>query len=73
MFERLTVRELTVVELVAQAMTNKEIAAQLNTKEQTIKNYMRVIFDKTGTWTRLELALAYIAKTKEAPKEPASI
>jgi DNA-binding CsgD family transcriptional regulator len=25
-----------------------------------VKNYLRTIFDKTGTWTRLELALWYL-------------
>lgn len=72
MFDRLTPKELAVTELVAQAMTNKEIAKQLGTTEQTIKNYMRHIFDKTGTWNRLELALVYIARIKKEPSvEPA--
>jgi len=25
-----------------------------------VKNYLRTIFDKTGTWTRLELALWHV-------------
>ena len=40
-----------------QGCKNKEIASQLGTKEQVIKNYLRSIFDKTGVSDRLELAL----------------
>jgi hypothetical protein len=41
-------------------MTNREIGGAIGTTEQVIKNYLRVIFDKLGVWSRLELAL-YIA------------
>jgi len=36
---------------------NRQIAEQLHTKEQVIKNYLRSIYDKTGVSDRLELAL----------------
>lgn len=36
---------------------NKEIAFQLGTSEQVIKNYLRKIYDKLGVVDRLELAL----------------
>jgi DNA-binding NarL/FixJ family response regulator len=36
---------------------NKEIAFQLGTTEQVIKNYLRKIYDKLGVSDRLELAL----------------
>ena len=38
-------------------MRNKEIAFQLGTTEQVIKNYLRKIYDKLGVSDRLELAL----------------
>ena len=40
--------------------TNREIGQNIGTTEQVVKNYLRVIFDKLGVWSRLELAL-YIA------------
>lgn len=55
--ERLTPRELQIVGFIVQGCKNKEIAAQLGTKEQVIKNYLRSIYDKTGVSDRLELAL----------------
>lgn len=55
--ERLTPKELQIVALVSEGCKNREIAMQLGTKEQVIKNYLRSIYDKTGVSDRLELAL----------------
>ncbi len=55
--DRLTPKEMQIVALIVQGCKNKEIATQLNTKEQVIKNYLRAIYDKTGVSDRLELAL----------------
>ena len=55
--DRLTPKEMQIVALIVQGCKNKDIAAQLNTKEQVIKNYLRSIYDKTGVSDRLELAL----------------
>lgn len=55
--DRLTPREMQIVALIVQGCKNKEIAIQLGTKEQVIKNYLRGIYDKTGVSDRLELAL----------------
>jgi DNA-binding NarL/FixJ family response regulator len=55
--DRLTPKELQIVALIVQGCKNKDIANQLGTKEQVIKNYLRSIFDKTGVSDRLELAL----------------
>ena len=52
-----TGREEQVVALVAEGLRNAEIAYRIGTTEQVVKNYLRVIFDKLGVWTRLELAL----------------
>jgi len=55
--DRLTPKELQIVALIVQGCKNKDIAFQLHTKEQVIKNYLRSIYDKTGVSDRLELAL----------------
>jgi hypothetical protein len=39
---------------------DREIGSRLGTTEQIIKNYLRSVFDKTGTSDRLELALFII-------------
>jgi DNA-binding NarL/FixJ family response regulator len=55
--DRLTPKELQIVALIVQGCKNKDIANQLGTKEQVIKNYLRSIYDKIGVSDRLELAL----------------
>jgi DNA-binding NarL/FixJ family response regulator len=55
--DRLTPKELRIVALVVQGHKNKEIAEQLGTTEQVIKNYLRNVYDKIGVSDRLELAL----------------
>ena len=55
--DRLTVKEIKIVALIVQGYKNKEIADQLGTTEQVIKNYLRNVYDKTGVSDRLELAL----------------
>jgi DNA-binding NarL/FixJ family response regulator len=57
---RLTPKELQIVELIVQGYKNKDIAKKLKNSEQVIKNYLRAIFDKTGSSDRLELALLAI-------------
>ncbi len=54
---RLSTKELQIVRLLLQGYKNRDIAKELNNTEQVIKNYLRSIFDKTGTSDRLELAL----------------
>lgn len=53
----LSFREKQVVELVRQAMANKEIAYRLHLAEGTIKEYLNRIFNKTGVSNRTELAV----------------
>lgn len=55
--DRLTPKELKIVSLIVQGFKNKEIASQLGTTEQVIKNYLRNVYDKIGVSDRLELAL----------------
>ena len=54
---RLSPKETAIITCITQGMRNKEIAWQLGTSEQVIKNYLRKIYDKLGVADRLELAL----------------
>ncbi len=54
---RLSPKEMSIITCITQGKRNKEIAYQLNTTEQVIKNYLRKIYDKLGVSDRLELAL----------------
>jgi len=53
----LTPREEQVVALVAEGLGNRQIAAELNLSEHTIKKYLFRIFEKLGVSTRVELVL----------------
>ncbi len=55
--ERLNHRELQIVGHIVRGCKNREIAEEIGTKEQVVKNYLRTIYDKTGVSDRLELAL----------------
>ena len=54
---RLSEEELSIISCITRGMRNKEIAYQIGTTEQVIKNYLRKIYDKLGVSDRLELAL----------------
>jgi DNA-binding NarL/FixJ family response regulator len=54
---RLSPKELSIINCITQGKRNKEIAYELGTSEQVIKNYLRKIYDKLGVSDRLELAL----------------
>ena len=66
-FARLAPRELRVAEAVSRGLRNKEIAAELGTTEQVIKNYVRSVFDKLGCDSRLQLALRYVEYARSRP------
>jgi two-component system nitrate/nitrite response regulator NarL len=53
----LTPREIEILDAVAAGDSNRDIAARLKISLQTVKHHMTSIFDKTGTSSRLELAL----------------
>ncbi len=54
---RLTEKELLIVSCLTRGMKNKEIAEEVGTTEQVVKNYLRKVYDKLGVSDRLELAL----------------
>lgn len=58
----LTEREITVLRLVADGKTNKEIANVLDLSEKTIKNHVRNIFHKLHVYDRTQAAILAIRK-----------
>ncbi len=73
----LTKRELEIVALVAQGMTNREIAQALFVSHNTVKVHLRNIFVKTGVVSRTELTMLAVQRgwivvsgTESQPEEP---
>jgi DNA-binding NarL/FixJ family response regulator len=54
---KLSPKELRIVAGVTQGLRNKDIAQEVGTTEQVVKNYLRKVYDKLGVSDRLELAL----------------
>lgn len=53
-------KELEVIALVAQGMSNKEIARSLYLSEGTVRNYLSAILDKLNLRDRTQLAVFYL-------------
>ncbi|NLV36908.1 MAG: response regulator transcription factor [Clostridiaceae bacterium] len=60
----LTDRELEICRLIANGLSNKEIAGRLFMSEGTIKNYISTILDKTGLEHRTQVAIYYLTGEK---------
>lgn len=58
----LTPREEQVVQLVAVGMGNREIAAEMQISENTVKNYLFKVFEKLGFSNRVELVLYVMSR-----------
>jgi DNA-binding NarL/FixJ family response regulator len=67
----LSKREREVVQCVAEALTNQQIAERLNLSQHTVKNYMFKIFEKLGVSSRLEL-IFYVLSRDENDRRPSS-
>ena len=65
---KLSPKELTIIGCISKGMRNREIADQIGTTEQVIKNYLRKVYDKLGVSDRLELAL-YCIQHQLVPKD----
>lgn len=48
-------REFSVIQLISQGMTNKEIGSQLNISVNTVNNHVANVFSKTGVRSRIDL------------------
>jgi DNA-binding NarL/FixJ family response regulator len=53
----LTARELEIVQAIASGDSNRDIALTLGISLHTVKHHLSSVFEKTGTGTRLELAV----------------
>lgn len=65
----LTPREEQVVALVADGLSNREIADELNLSEHTVKKYVFRIFDKLGISSRVELVLYAVSHSENRQAE----
>lgn len=57
---RFSERELEIMRLIAQGLSNREIASELFISEGTAKNYITSILDKTGLEHRTQVAIYYL-------------
>jgi DNA-binding NarL/FixJ family response regulator len=67
--ELLTPREEQVVALVAEGLSNRGAARELNLSEHTVKKYLFRIFDKLGISSRVELVLYAVNHGEPLPAE----
>jgi two-component system, NarL family, nitrate/nitrite response regulator NarL len=71
----LAAREMQVANLVAEGLSNKEVAITLGLSEHTVSNYLFRIYNKLGISCRIELAL-YVMKERErhsSASEPTTV
>lgn len=65
---RMTPREREVINLIAEGMSNKEIASRLNLATHTVKSHVRNVMEKLTLHTRLQIAaFAHKDGTARAP------
>ncbi|HMK22353.1 MAG TPA: LuxR C-terminal-related transcriptional regulator [Terriglobales bacterium] len=55
--------------LVAEGLSNRDIARELGLSEHTVKKYLFRIFDKLGISTRVELVLYAVNHGDQRPAE----
>jgi DNA-binding NarL/FixJ family response regulator len=65
----LTPREEQVVALVADGLSNRDVAGELGLSEHTIKKYLLRIFDKVGISSRVELVLYAMSHSEKSRSE----
>jgi DNA-binding NarL/FixJ family response regulator len=66
----LTPREEQTVNLVTEGLNNREIATELNVKENTVKKSLLRIYDKIGVSNRVELVLYALSHSQQRSSEP---
>ena len=58
----LTQTETQFANLVAQGLTDKEIAAQMQLSPKTVENHVRVLLKKAGAVNRTKYAVMYVGE-----------
>lgn len=66
----LTRRQLEVARLVADARSNKEIAAALRLSERTVEGHVEQIFNKLGFNSRVQLTAWVLRNDPESRQDP---
>lgn len=61
-FELMSARETEVVELIAEGLSNKEIAARLFISDGTVRNHISTIMEKAGLEHRTQIAVKYLSR-----------
>jgi len=66
----LSPREEQTVNLVTEGLNNREIATEMNVKENTVKKSLLRIYDKIGVSNRVELVLYALSHSQQRSSEP---
>jgi len=69
--QQLSERELAVLELIAEGLTNREIGERLYLSEKTVKHHVSDILSKLGITRRVEAATFAIRRNAQRPPEGA--
>lgn len=67
--DRLTAREIEILELIVQGLTNQQIASRLTLTLQTVKNHVHRLLSKMEVASRTEAVTVYLAKQRGKPAE----
>jgi len=63
--ETLSPQERRVLSLIAEGRTNKEVAAEMNLAEKTVKNYLSTVFEKLHVSRRSQAAALYVQQNRD--------
>lgn len=64
---QISARELEIIRLVADGLSNKEIASELFLSEGTVRNYLSDILDKLNLRDRTQVAVFYYQHQSNTP------
>jgi DNA-binding CsgD family transcriptional regulator len=64
-WDALTGTERTVAELVAQGLTNREVAARIFLSPHTVSFHLRKVYRKLGIRSRVELTRAFVDRERD--------